>query len=283
MCFSESPTPSKPSNPTLGGGTTEPCHPTCTLASQTIATSPSNRARTKIGVGEEVTLTVTGNPATWTISGGGTLSPSSGTHGSVTFTADDAAGSVTITAAGSGCSCSNSITFTVVQPSSWTMKNKSGKKKHTNGQPDCGWKGIMYVHPNDVNFYRIETRETDSQSVGTGSFTDFNGNYHGNYGPPDNASSWFRIIQHTDADGSTDNAPDQIYSGYTGKAGTAPPFVVGTAYFPITMQWHVVGNATIHDFPVVRQEHEVYTTGKCETRKGGHTESSMYNDPTSSW
>ena len=56
----------------------EPCHPPCTIASQTFKHSPSNRARTKLGVGEEVTITVTGNPAAWAISegDGGRISPS---------------------------------------------------------------------------------------------------------------------------------------------------------------------------------------------------------------
>src|ERR1043165_7395823 len=105
MCKTETKTPPKPSttpgNSQPSGGATNSCHPNCTLASETIATSPTNRARTKIGVGEEVKLTVTGNPATWAItSGGGTLSPNTGARNSVTFTADDNAASVTITATG---------------------------------------------------------------------------------------------------------------------------------------------------------------------------------------
>jgi hypothetical protein len=265
------------------GESVAPCR-ACTITSQTVATSPANRARTRIGVGEEVDLTVDPAPATWAItSGGGTLSPSSGSHATVRFTADDNAGNVTITATGASCTCT--ITLTVVQPSDWTMQRKSGTDlKHKHGRPDCGWLGIMYVHPNDVNFYRIETREKDSQYVGTGVYASYTGDYHGNYPLPDRASSWFRISRHTEADGSTDDTPDTIYTGLPSVAatGAAPPFNVGAGYFPITIQWRVVGKTTIHDLPVVRQEDEIFASGRCESRKG-HVEHTMYSDPTSTY
>jgi len=289
MCKAETKTPPKPSTTPSGsqptnGAKTE-CHPACTLASQTVATSPANRARTKIGVGEEVKLTVTGNPATWAItSGSGTLSPSTGARTSVTFTADDKAQSVTVTATGSGCSCVNTITLTVVRPSSWRMKRKSGTNlKHTNGRPDCGWTGEMYLNPKDVNFYRVEVRELDSEAVCTGSYTPFNGVKHGNYPAPDHASAWLTAGTHTDADGNKVNMIDNIYSGDPGSGATnaAPPFKVGTMYFPITFQWRVKGKATKHNFPVVRQEHEIFANGKCESKKGGNPESCMHSDPTS--
>ncbi len=288
MCKAETPLPPCPSTtpsssqPTSGAQTS--CHPVCTISSQTIATSPADRTRTKIGVGEEVKITVKGNPATWKItSGTGTLSPNTGARTSVTFTADDKAGSTTITATGSGCSCVNTITFTIVQPANWTMKRAAGTNlKHNNGRPDCGWKGNQYIHPNDVNFYRVEVRELDSQAVCTGSYMVFNGVKHGNYPPPDNASSWLTASTHTDADGTKINMIDNIYSGDPqAAAGNAPPFTVGTMYFPITFQWHVTGNATKHDFGVVRQEHEIHSTGKCDSKKGGNSESSMFSDPTS--
>ena len=289
MCKSETKTPPKPSTTPSSSqptsGVTPPCHPNCTLASQTIATSPTNRARTKIGVGEEVKLTVTGNPATWAItSGTGTLSPSSGTHNSVTFTADENAGSVTITATGSGCSCSNPITFNVVRPSDWTMIRKPGTNlRHTHGRPGCGWRGIMHVHPNDVNFYRVEVREKDSQFVATGCISHFSGDYHGNYLPPDRVSGWVPLRTHTDSGGTEWAGIDKIDTGdySVADAGAAPPFKIGSGYFPITMQWRVVGKANIRDFANVRQEEELFDTGRCESRKGSNTEFTKYDDPTS--
>jgi hypothetical protein len=48
------------------------------------------------------------------------------------------------------------------------------------------------------------------------------------------------------------------------------------------MQWKV-GTGAPKDFPVARQEHEIYSTGRCESRKGGNTEHTMYTDPTSGY
>jgi len=156
--------------------------------------------------------------------------------------------------------------------------------KHTSGRPDCGWKGITFFHPDDVNFYRVEDREKDSQAVTTGSYSGFSGVWHGNYPLPDRVSGWFPLVRHT-AGGTTDDSPDEIYSGDPGAAatGAAPPFTTGTMYFPITLQWRVVGSANVHDLPVVRQEHEIFANGRCESRKGGHPEHSMYNDATSAY
>ena len=280
----------RPSNPdsgskpaAKGGSSTSGCT-ACTITSKTVKTSPANRARTRIGVGEEVVLTVNPGPATWTrTSGGGSLSPSRGSHTAVYYTAGDTAGNVTITAKGKGCTCT--ITLTVVEPSGWTMKKKLGTNlKHTNGRPDCGWKGIMYVHPNDVNFYNIETREKDSKCVATGSHSGFNNLWHGNYGGPDKASAWFPITSHSTTDGSTDNVPDTIHTGDPGATATraAPPFTVGSHHYPITMQWKV-GAGSVKDFPVKNHEAEIFANGRCEMRKGGNTEHTMYNDPTSTY
>ena len=288
MCKTETKTPPKPSttpgSSTPAGGTTGGCHPTCTLASQTVATSPADRARTKIGVGEEVNLTVTGNPATWAItSGGGALSPSTGARNSVKFTADDNAGSVTITATGSGCSCVNTITLTIVQPANWTMIRTPGTNLlHTQGQPNCGWYGTMFIHPNDVNFYRVETNETNSQYVnGIGSYTGKNGRWH--QPETQTESAYFLMNNHTETDGSRVAMMDNINNADPGVAarGAAVPFIAGSGYFPITWQWKVLGNATVHAFPVTRQEGELFSNGRCESRKGGNTEFTMHNDPTS--
>lgn len=265
----------------------EPCHPPCTIASQTFKRSPSNRARTKVGVGEEVTITVTGNPATWAISegDGGRISPREGTQNSVTFTADKVAGSSTIIATGSGCGCVNVITFTVVEPSDFTMRKKGTTLEHTNPRPDCGWTGLVYVHPNDVNFYRVQIRELDSQSVTSGSYNVplLTGAYHGNYPLPDRASSWFALTSHSERRGSKAALEDHIYSGYPGvaAAGAAPPFTEGTMYFPMTWQWRVAGSARRHNFPRFRQSHRIFTTGRCRSSKAGNSESALYSDPTS--
>ena len=278
---------SDPSNPsgTAGdngstNGTPTPCPTPCTITSKTVATSPTNRARTRIGVGEEADLTVSPAPATWAITtGSGTLTPATGSHPTVRFMADDNAGTVTITATTSTCSCV--ITFTVVQPATVSMIRKPGTNlQHTANLPDCGWKGKQWIHPNDVNFYNIQRREVDSKSVCTGSYMPLNGKWHGNY--PGGFGPWSGVNVHDPANGSQAAMTDTIYSGYpgSGAVGTVPPFKPGTMYFPIVYQWKV-GSSPIHDFPEIRQEHEIFSTGRCESRKGGNTEFCMWDDPPS--
>jgi hypothetical protein len=255
--------------------------PCCTITSVTVAPSPANHARTRIGVGEEVDLTVNPGPATWTISGSGDFTTASAGVGTVRIKARDRAGSITVTATGAGCACN--ITFSVVEPSSWTMKRVSGIF-HTAGHPDTGFKGEFYVHPNDVNFSAIDFREMDSQAVTTGSLNCFSGVYHGRYPLPDRAGPWGPIIGHTDADGSHVGLLDTIYSAYPPDAdvGTAPPFTVGTMYFPLATQWKM-GTGAPKALPLQVQNHEIFATGRSESQKGGTTVSKMYNDPASGY
>jgi len=167
------------------------------------------------------------------------------------------------------------------------MKRKTGTNlKHVKPRPSCGWKGIKYLHPNDVNFYNLETRELDSKAVAIGCYNpSHHDKYHGHYPPPDRAGPWIPIVSHTDADGSGYGGTDTVYSGYppTAATGSAPPFTTGNYYWPIVQQWHVVGKTTVHSFPTVRQEHEIFSDGKCESRKGGHTEHTMYNQSDSDY
>ena len=59
------------------GSPVESCHadePTPTLTSETYATSPADRARLKLGVGEQVTLVYAPGGASWSIAGDGAIS-----------------------------------------------------------------------------------------------------------------------------------------------------------------------------------------------------------------
>lgn len=256
--------------------------PICIIKSEAVATSPVDRARKRIGVGEEIELTIDSGSATWAItSGKGKIIPA-GNKSKVTFTADETAGNVTITANSSCCQCN--VSFTVVEPAGWSMKRKLGTNlKHKNGRPDCGWYGTIYVQPNDVNFYNVKIREKDSSYKGTGSYIGYNGDKHGNYPGPEFASAWLSLTKHSIANGTEMAGKDDIYTGDPGSGvtGTAPPFNVGAGYFPIIFQWKVGASGSLNNFGAVRQEDEIIATGKCISKKGGNTESTMYNDPTS--
>jgi hypothetical protein len=241
----------------------------CTITSETTATVPTDRARRTVGVGEEVTLTVAPGPATWTATAG-SVSPSSGT--TVTFRAPDRAGSATVTAAGSGCTCQ--ITFTVIEPSGLRMVRESNVR-HAQGHPDCGFLARPNVQPDTVSFHNIEIRELNSQFTGQGYYQPFNGASH--QPSTQTASAWFTVGQCSAGSGSPASCLDQVYSGYTNGA-----VCEGLMTAPITWEFRV-GTGSSKAMPAFEQRHAVTGAGDCTTSKGGASETTHLNDPTSGY
>jgi len=285
--------PNKTSNPT--DEATQPnasCPNACTITSQTVTTLPNNRARTRIGVGEEVNLTVNPGPATWTATPSGLieLPPNAGTDKSTTIKikALDKAGDVTITAKKDTCECS--IEFEIITPARFIMTRSPGTNLiHNHGYPDCGWYGRPYIQPTEVNFYNIYIRERDSQATGTGAYVVLNGHWHGKYDPSDLAngtSKWFILdrTQYSSTYGSGLNPViyDTIFASIGNNAGTAPPFIASFLTMPITWEWSLenTGN-NVYRFPNETQSHEIFRDGRCTTSKAGHSETTMYTDATS--
>lgn len=89
------------------------------IKSETFVTSPIDRKRKRIGVGEDVKLTMQPEiDSTWQIkSGGGTISSTSGITVNFTAPENTQAGSETVILATSKNSGSAEITFTIVKPS----------------------------------------------------------------------------------------------------------------------------------------------------------------------
>ena len=259
------------SGTTPGAGATTPCPcASATLTSQTFATVPSNRARTRIGVGEEVTLTYSCGSATWSKSGGGTLSSTSGA--SVTFTAPDRAGSVTITATGSGCT--KSITLTIVEPSGLVMRRASGSGvRHTTGRPEAGFRATPHFQPADVSFYNIETREQDVAAVASGAYSVWSGIGHS----PN--SSFISSGTAVAGVGTPMNGVDNIYSG---DPGGSPPFAPGVLTFNIPWEFRV-GAGTPKVFATVQHRQSINAAGDVTISKGGVSVTARRGDPTTSW
>jgi hypothetical protein len=166
------------------------------ITSQTVVTSPQNRARTKVGVGEEVTLTFVPNHlAAWTINGPGKIDGNVNPvqhKNKITFTAPDttplktaAAGdnppvykssTTTITAV---CETADggtaSITFTTIRPNALKFKFKEWNPGLAfNGQPlSYSFQAYVYILPADVNFEKIKTYEDVCTSQTTGFFNKF--------------------------------------------------------------------------------------------------------------
>lgn len=179
----------RPANPASSAGAVAPCPCTnATVSSQTVATVPSNRARTRLGVGESTNLTYSLGAATWTMSlpepEGGRLSSTSGA--TITYTAPDRAVSVTITATGGGCT--KTIPLTIVEPSSIRMERRPGTLgNHTINRASVGFIADIYVLPADVSFEHCSYLESEVDAVGTGCFQQYYANnsvgHHPNTSP----------------------------------------------------------------------------------------------------
>jgi hypothetical protein len=257
-------------NPTGSpGGATRKCTK-CTITSQTAVSSPPDRARTTIGVGEEVNLTCSNSSVAWSVTGDAVLS---GGGASATLQAGSTAGAVTVTATGPTCTCS--IAFTVIAPSDPFMEPKPGADlKHHHGRPDCGYFGKFYLPPDTVSFKNLEVREKNSKCVADGFYKNFNNLTHQPAGQTE--SAWFTMNDCIAGKGTLANLDDTIYSGAPGGAG--PPFEAGTETFPIVWEYRVRGGAAT---ALKQFEHKavVDAAGKCTMTKDGASASRVPDDP----
>lgn len=147
-----------------------------TLITETVATRPYDRTRTKLGVGEEVTLRLNPSPSStvsWSIAGQGSLSSTTGS--SVIFTAHERASSPSITASYDSYSCS--VSFDVVEPSSISMV-KVGDGRTVDNPLGVLMTLVMYVGPEDVNFSKLMIAEQECPAVCTGYYAYKNGLNH---------------------------------------------------------------------------------------------------------
>ncbi|WP_437934764.1 hypothetical protein [Sorangium sp. So ce341] len=211
-----------------------------TITSQTVSTARTNRARTRVGVGERVRLTAT--PASvgtvsWSVSGGGTVSPATGA--TTTFTSGDRTSTSVVTARGGGCT--QTITFHVVEPTD-AYQVQSGATIHNAGSCNAGFHGVTYLLPKDVSFENVEINEGVVYSTATGSFDTAGWN---NLRHPE-WPSWASVGGGTDATGSLVQGPnfvggvyfDYIYSGSLPSA--CPP---GDFVWRIPWRFRVNGGA----------------------------------------
>jgi hypothetical protein len=243
----------------------------CTLASETVATVPANRARTRLGVGEEVVITVMPpDLVAWSVSGGGRISTSSGT--ATTFTAGDRASTSTVTAIRfDGSSCT--MTFTVVEPSTAIIDREPGTGIcHVQGTPSAGFKGRPFVQPDDVSFENVEIREGLAVGVGTGHFRVVDGLCHA-------AGAWVRVGRVVPGKGARLKAIDTVQGVIP---GSGPPFVPGIFDWPIPWEFRVAGGAA-KAFTTVNHHMEVDAAGTFTISKGGARVTTALNEPTSSY
>jgi hypothetical protein len=175
-----------------------------TLEHETEATSPSDRKRTKLGVGERVTLTAS-RSGTWEVKNG-KLSATSGAK--VVFTAPSTVNHATITVRAGGEE--QKVEFDVIAPSSVHM-DVNGRRHIANGQPNAGFHAEIYIGPADVSFKNIEFLERDVGAVANGHWASFNGVGH----HPGKAWGTMQDVV-ASGKGTKSNFMDNCLSGETG-------------------------------------------------------------------
>jgi len=131
------------------------------LTSQTVSTTPADRTRTTIGIGEQVTVSVTPViSVNWSVTGGGAVNPGSGT--STTFTASKSSSTSTIHAVVGGTDCT--LVFSVIAPTGMVYYHSTddttlGTLGPPNNQIGARSRFTAEVQPTTVSFSNVEFRK----------------------------------------------------------------------------------------------------------------------------
>ncbi len=242
--------------------------PPCNLTSETVVTKPGNRARTRVGVGERVTLTISPGPGSWLIDTGGTLDSNSGS--SVEYTAGDRAATSQITVIGPG-GCRSTIVFTVVEPSGGVMK-QIDNTFHVHGTPSAGFHAEIYLTPSDVSFKGMTFREKHCSAVCAGYFLPQNGQDH---------------VPGSDlVAGDVEEGVGTKLQGFDtvqgADGGIGPPYSGGTFIWPIPWEFQI-GSGAPKVFYTMYQMKIIDPTGKLTMSKGGQPASAELNAPSSGY
>ncbi|MEZ5405125.1 MAG: hypothetical protein R3F23_02800 [Verrucomicrobiia bacterium] len=245
------------------------------VETETVATVPNNRKRKKLGVGEEVKLTLKpsyniGNAVKWIVEGGGSVKPTFGPE--TTFTAGHQAGISRVKATfDNGMEIVN--TFTVVEPSGILMEQEPFTEIwHIQGMASVGFRGRAYYKPTDVSFINIQVREQTVPGNGNGYYNFLNGEVHA-------LGDWIQVVQGTELKGSKDGTYDQISAG-----AYPPPFAQGVFYWWIPWEYRLKKKQDfVKEFTTVAHYQEADEKGKVTLSKGGVNKSKNAEDPTSNY
>jgi hypothetical protein len=147
------------------------------LISQCVATTPANRSRNTVGVGEQVALYFNPTLPTniiWSVSGGGTLSTNYGKTNF--FTAPDVAATCTITMKYPWGSTPVKKNFYVQAPAD--VKFTKLGVQHTQGACEAGFHAGVTILNTNVSFYNVEFSEMNCTATATGCWAFENGLVH---------------------------------------------------------------------------------------------------------
>jgi hypothetical protein len=148
--------------------------------------------------------------------------------------------------------------------------------KHRHNKPDSGIKMDIYILPDDVSFYNIETIEDEVNAVDTGVYASMTDKgHHPTTVPTTNSTTVVPGL------GTKANDTDTAYSGY--PAGL-PPFAPGSRIWDIPTKFCAAGGAW-KEFKTVRQQHTLAADGTTltTTKAGGSSPPVQVSDPTSTY
>jgi hypothetical protein len=222
------------------------------IETETVASTPADKTRKKLGVGEEVNLTYkpTSITVNWSVEGNkGSVSPP--TSATTKYTAHNEAAEGKVKAEFKGI---NKLTsFNVVEPSG-EIAAKQSDKTWPSGVQGAGMYLDVTVKPADVSFYNVEVLEVDKGTVNvSGYFTNFSSSALKHHPNP----KW---IQLTDENKWADHA--WFY-------GWGAPWKQGTYQWNIDVLWRVAGSTgSGKKFNLRTQLHEIIdSTGKSQESK----------------
>ncbi len=242
------------------------------IDTETFASYPTDKTRKKIGVGEEVELTL--NPGasspsnvSWVVSGSGSLSAPTGNQ--VVFTAHERASDPTIYATYDGRQYS--VSFDVVEPAGAYVINQPGEGiYHIQGKASAGFLAKYYFTPEDVSFYNVQFKEGGGTAVGF----DFYSNYNGITHTP--TSQWIDIKAGTSQRPNELDGTDEV----TVKPQGPPYYGLGTWNWDIELLFRV-GTGNSKQFGTINSGANCSTTGTTDRFKTGSFMSVELNSPTS--
>lgn len=265
-----SPPPSSPTCSTTGGSPSPGCCPSFVINSRTTATSPANRARTRLGIAEETVLsTAPSTGVTWSIVGDdgdkGSLTSTSGN--STTYKACDRGKSVTVQAV-SACGHTSTIALTIVQISGGTFESPTDISSIAPPSITVGFTGVPTVQPADVSFLNCEMREGTCPAACSGLFASQQGQVH-----PD-TGSWVPFTATVTAQGTQLGGSDTISTTAPIANFPAAGIQDGRFHWPIPWRAQVLGGGRNGEFVFDTLNHvKAYTAASrlLDVSKGGQS------------
>jgi hypothetical protein len=271
--FTFSPTNSTPGTYTVTAASAllPECKDTCAVRvikvdSETVATIPADRARNTIGVAEEVNLVVTPSVGsiTWSVVGGGTVIPTSGS--TTTFTAPNDASYCEVSCNIGAISITKG--FTVLEPSGVISAVINSTTHFPVGT--AGARMHLYpvvVGPTNVSFYQVQCVEIGRDAINRVGYWATNAapSHIGN-----GADVWFPLDQANRWPSTWDHA---------GIWDVSPPWYNGGSFeWPIPSEWRIGQAGTTKSMVGWDQKFELEFDGKITVRKWGNWVTRTTND-----